>query len=397
MSLLRTTARIGHHLSTQPIHGFVKPSARMSTMLAQYSRLQHRNNVAPILSEYARASFHTTFAQYNNNQQQDSKPAPASMDSLAESLKAPTKGAKSPEDVHPPPTSETVAAMASLGGGAPAASSEDAKTLTAGQEKPQGKFQAMWNKGKAIVIQCKDGVKLLWVNRKIVKELKRQVKDEGYQLSRREYQLIRSTDIDVKRLIPFAAIFVLATEYIPLIILFAPGMIPSTCVTHDQLESRRKKLHEKRCAMTEKLILMNRREITKESLASYSSFLGIAKRYGDSFELAQIDRQHLSSFCKFMGLNGWGPRFMLKNRLEKHMAYLAEDDALLQRDQIDSLTFLELQAANEERGMRSLEVSRDHLERSLAYWLSLTQNKEQPIPPGLMVFSRMFLLHASFK
>ncbi|KAF9979089.1 hypothetical protein BGZ73_006326 [Actinomortierella ambigua] len=367
-------------------------------MLAQYSRLQHRNSVAPILSEYARANFHTAFTHYN--QQQDTKPTPASMDNLIEPLKAPTKGAKLPEDVHPPPTSETVAAMASLGGVPPASStSTDAlgKPLAAGQEKPVGKLQAMLNKGKAIVIQCKDGVKLLWVNRKIVKDLKRQVKEDGYQLSRREYQLIRSTDIDVKRLIPFAAVFVLATEYIPLIILFAPGMIPSTCVTHEQLEGRRKKLHEKRCAMTEQLIRMNRREITKEGLASYSSFLSIAKRYGDSFDFDLIDRQHLSSFCKFMGLNGFGPKFMLKKRLAKHMAYLAEDDVLLSRDGIDSLTFLELQAANEERGMRSLEVSREHLERSLAYWLSLTQNKEQKIPPGLMVFSRMFLLHASFK
>ncbi|KAG0226950.1 hypothetical protein BGW42_003270 [Actinomortierella wolfii] len=375
----------------------------MSTMLTQYSQLQRHNNIAPIMGEYARANFHTAMTLYN---QQDSKPSPASMDNLAEPLKAPTKGATLPEDVHPPSTAETVAALASLGGTPSSSSSSSspssptgsvAKTSNAGQEKPVGKLQAMWNKGKAIVIQCKDGVKLLWVNRKIVKDLKRQVKEEGYQLSRREYQLIRNTDIDVKRLIPFAAVFFLATEYIPLIILFAPGLIPSTCVTHEQLESRRKKLHEKRCEMTEKLIRLNRREITKESLASYSSFLNIAKRYGDSFDLDLIDRQHLSSFCKFMGLYGWGPKFMLKNRLVKHMKYLAEDDALLQRDGIDSLTFLELQTANEERGMRSLEVSREHLERSLAYWLSLTQNKEQPIPPGLMVFSRMFLLHATFK
>jgi len=48
---------------------------------------------------------------------------------------------------------------------------------------------------------------------------------------------IHKTDIDIKRMIPFGLIFLLATEYIPLIIIFAPQLIPSTCVTASQLVS----------------------------------------------------------------------------------------------------------------------------------------------------------------
>lgn len=88
---------------------------------------------------------------------------------------------------------------------------------------------------------------------------------------------------------------------------------------------------------------------------------------------------------------------MLTKRLDKHMTYLKQDDMLLQRDGIDSLTFSELQLANEERGMRSLEVGKEHLEKSLAYWLKLSLSKDANVPPGLMVFSRMFLLYSSFK
>lgn len=98
-----------------------------------------------------------------------------------------------------------------------------------------------------------------------------------------------------------------------------------------------------------------------------------------------------------MGLSGFGPKSMLKKRLDKHMIYLSKDDQLLQKDGIDSLTFAELQLANEERGMRSLEVSKEHLEKSLAYWLKLSLSKDATIPPALMVFSRMFLLHSTFK
>jgi hypothetical protein len=46
-------------------------------------------------------------------------------------------------------------------------------------------------KGKEIVIQCKDGVKQLWVNKRIVKDLKRAQKEEGHVLTRREFQLVR--------------------------------------------------------------------------------------------------------------------------------------------------------------------------------------------------------------
>jgi hypothetical protein len=46
---------------------------------------------------------------------------------------------------------------------------------------------------------------------------------------------VNKTEIDLKRMIPFGLVFLLATEYIPLIIIFAPQMIPSTCVTPTQL------------------------------------------------------------------------------------------------------------------------------------------------------------------
>ncbi|KAI9236058.1 MAG: LETM1-like protein-domain-containing protein [Podila humilis] len=198
-------------------------------------------------------------------------------------------------------------------------------------------------------------------------------------------------------MIPFGLVFLLATEYIPLIIIFAPQLIPTTCVTPSQLEGRRKKIHEKRSVMTEKLIRLNRREITKESLANYNSFMTISKKYGEAFDYEMIDREHLSSFCKFMGLNGFGPKFMLKKRLGKHMDYIRNDDELLQQEGIDGLSFSELQLANEERGMRSLEVSKEHLEKSLAYWLKLSVSKDSTVPPALLVFSRMFLLHSTFK
>ncbi|KAI1298779.1 hypothetical protein EDD11_006749 [Mortierella claussenii] len=341
---------------------------------------------APALSQFYKSAFYSTSGSGSGSDKSTVaatstdpvRPNPPSMQDLSKPISFGTTGSVAPESSISAASAESTPAIAPATG-------------------IIGKAKGYLRKGKEIVIQCKDGVKLLWVNKKIVKDLKRAQKEEGHQLTRREFQLIHKTEIDLKRLVPFGLVFLLATEYIPLIIIFAPQLIPTTCVTPSQLEGRRKKIHEKRSVMTEKLIRLNRREINKEALASYNSFMTIAKKYGEGFDYQLIDREHLASFCKFMGLSGFGPRFMLQKRLNKHMLYLKEDDTLLQKDGIDTLTFSELQLANEERGMRSLEVSKEHLEKSLAYWLKLSLSKDAEVPPALMVFSRMFLLHSTFK
>ncbi|KAG0019101.1 hypothetical protein BGZ81_009936 [Podila clonocystis] len=376
-TLIRAATRLGHQVNARHLSSVSHSGLRFTNLLVvQPQAFQAR---APMMSRFAQSSFYSTASPGSGSIKDNGyvAPAPASMEEISHSqaLQAGSKDALAPENSMsqtttpplPPPTGVV------------------------------GKAKDFFRKGKEIVIQCKDGVKLLWVNKKIVKDLKKAQKESGHQLTRREYQLIHKTDIDIKRMIPFGLVFLLATEYIPLIIIFAPQLIPTTCVTPSQLEGRRKKIHEKRSVMTEKLIRLNRREITKESLASYNSFMTVSKKYGEAFDYEMIDREHLSSFCKFMGVSGFGPKFMLKKRLGKHMDYIREDDELLQKEGIDGLSFSELQVANEERGMRSLEVSKEHLEKSLAYWLKLSLSKDSTVPPALLVFSRMFLLHSTFK
>jgi hypothetical protein len=67
---------------------------------------------------------------------------------------------------------------------------------------------------------------------------------------------------------------------------------------------------------------------------------------------------------------------------------------------VDDLTLRELSHACEERGMRSVNQDEENMRRGLKYWLSLTQPEnpvEKVIPPGLLIFSRMFLLNANYK
>jgi LETM1 and EF-hand domain-containing protein 1 len=56
----------------------------------------------------------------------------------------------------------------------------------------------------------------------------------GTPLSRAETRFIRTYKQDVLKLVPFILIAVVLEEIIPLLVLYAPGMLPSTCILPSQ-------------------------------------------------------------------------------------------------------------------------------------------------------------------
>jgi len=121
-----------------------------------------------VLSPFARTAFYSTSTPGSTKDKVSVHPEPAPIEDLTATLRAGTAGSVAPENSlnttsapSPPPPTGVV-----------------------------GKAKDYWRKGKEIVIQCKDGVKLLWVNKRIVKDLKRAQKEEGHRLTRREFQLV---------------------------------------------------------------------------------------------------------------------------------------------------------------------------------------------------------------
>lgn len=272
------------------------------------------------------------------------------------------------------------------------------------EEKPAptsriGKFI---QQSKDLVKFYKDGLKLLWNNNKQAKALLLKVKNEGYELNRSEFQLVHQSKKDMIKLIPFGFVFCILPESIPLIVMFIPGMVPGTCLKDHQIQKQREKLDAVRQKMTMNVLKSAEQVegISPEDFLSLSKFQKISKSYSYDFDLNRIDRRHLSSYCRFMGINDYGTQWILKRRLAKYMNYLNEDDKLLVKDDVvDNLSVKELSHAVEERGMRSVNEGVENMRRGLKYWLSLTQpaNPDQVIPPGLLVFSRMFLLNAKYQ
>ncbi|KAL1933226.1 hypothetical protein VTP01DRAFT_7316 [Rhizomucor pusillus] len=267
-----------------------------------------------------------------------------------------------------------------------------------GNKKPSSRIGKLIQKSKEMVTFYKNGLKQLWSNQKLAKALQVKVQQDGYNLTRSEYQLVHRSKKDMIKLIPFGFIFLILPESIPLFVIFVPGIIPSTCVTESQVIKQREKLDKVRQTMSQNVLLSSQRipGISVDDFLSPHTFAKVAKTYNADFQLTHIKKDHLSAFCKFLGLQSWGTKSMLENRLQKHMNYLLEDDKLLDKEGVDKLDVKELQQAVEERGMRSLGASKEHLSTALKYWIAMRLG-DQPVEDGLLIMSRMFLLNAVYK
>ncbi|KAG0170700.1 hypothetical protein DFQ28_006667 [Apophysomyces sp. BC1034] len=261
--------------------------------------------------------------------------------------------------------------------------------------EPTSRIGKLIKQSKELLAFYKGGLKLLWANSKEAKALKQKVEKGGYVLNRSEFQLVHQSSKDMLKLIPFGIVVLILPESIPLLVIFAPGLVPSTCVKESQV---REKVDKARQIMSKNVIQSAEKigSISPEDFLSVRNFTKLAKGYGYDFDLKRIDRKHLSAYCRFMGLQGWGTQSILKGRINKHMDYLLQDDELIAQEGVETLQLNELQKAVEERGMRSLGADEEHLRRSLKYWMTLHLS-EPPVSRGLLVFSRMFLLNANYK
>ena len=124
-------------------------------------------------------------------------------------------------------------------------------------------------------------------------------------------------------------------EIIPLIVLYAPWMLPSTCV----LPSQRERIETKR------------REKQMETARAMSPDLRkLLERPAEP--LTRNDNTELVALLSVLSLSTFGPPPTRLKRLEKHLKRIVEDDTRLAAEGSGSrLNLVELGEALEERGM----------------------------------------------
>lgn len=220
-------------------------------------------------------------------------------------------------------------------------------------------FKRTLHKGLQLAKFYYRGVKLILVRRKAIALIRTRVKTGGNPLTRWENRLIRTQKADVNKVVPFLFIALLLEEVIPLIAIYAPSMLPSTCI----LPSQRARIEEKK---------------TEKAIAFASSY----RQLFANLKLKESPVGHLSTrvlredqasvaFCGLLGLSTAGFDFLRIRRVKHHLQFLAEDDYLLLQDNlIGRLSESSLDEALQERGVIIQGLTMKAKESRLKWWLN---------------------------
>jgi len=157
------------------------------------------------------------------------------------------------------------------------------------------------------------GLKLILANGKEVKSIRDRIRNDGSPITWREHRFIRTYNSDRNKLVPFVLTIVVVEEIIPLIVLYAPGLLPSTCILPSQRDRILSKRHEKQ-----------RQAYTFARLADIFKGIDLS-----SAQLSNLDEESINVLCSTVGISSNGILGMQRRRLTKYLHTLSEEDAIL--------------------------------------------------------------------
>ncbi|KJA27769.1 hypothetical protein HYPSUDRAFT_212343 [Hypholoma sublateritium FD-334 SS-4] len=210
------------------------------------------------------------------------------------------------------------------------------------------------------------GTKLIFTRRGDIARIRARVAAGGAPLTRAEFRLIATQRDDITKLVPFLVIALLLEEVIPLIAIYAPGVLPSTCI----LPSQRARIDAKRAEKA--------RAFAGAYAGVYAALAAQAPAGGALPRAALARRDAPIAVCGTLGLSTLGPDALRTRRIAAHLAFLARDDALLQPD--TPLSRRALVDALEERGIRTApEMTHADLHARLRAWLDAVRGADDAL------------------
>jgi len=234
---------------------------------------------------------------------------------------------------------------------------------------------------------------------------------DGKRLTRRERRMLRRTAVDIFRLVPFSIFIIIPfMEFLlPVALRLFPNMLPSSFNKSHEKEDKLKKdlqarlqiasfLSETVDELAKSKLSESKKEDIMELLAmvrkghriSNEQILNVASVFSDELTLETMHRPQLVSLCQYMGLRPFGSNPHLRWVLSQKMQKLREDDELIRKEGVESLTFDELRTALQERGMRTVGLTTRGYRKNLEEWLTLSLDKE--VPHSLLFLSRAFTI-----
>ncbi|KAG6378090.1 hypothetical protein JVT61DRAFT_13773 [Boletus reticuloceps] len=220
------------------------------------------------------------------------------------------------------------------------------------------------------------GLKSINTHRKQAAAIAARARSGGALPSRTEQRFIGMYRRDVLKLIPFVVIVTIAEELIPFIALYAPGMLPSTCILPGQRDRIASRARNKQL-----IALLNHRSV----------FEAICKEAKQSGFVPVQKISNPGAVCSILGLPAWGPSALTAWRIRRHLNTVAMDDERLRHEGCGRhLTIPELEEALVERGMipESDYPSVDAMRAHLNWWL----DNAEVLPEGANLVSRRLLM-----
>lgn len=232
-----------------------------------------------------------------------------------------------------------------------------------------GRFMKLFHQAKELFKFYARGIKLINTNRKRSAAMRERVKNGGPPLTRWEARFIRTYKEDALKLIPFALIIIIAEEVIPLVVMYAPFILPSTCILPSQKERIDTKRRAKQAAYPQTMrdVFEVIRQRAKENPSADMHTL--------------LDSQGLVAISGLLGHSQYTLDPLRRRRIQRHLGQVAADDALLlQEDMGKFLSEAELREALDERGILTDGLTRKQSQSKLRWWLTQV-GKEDSVDP----------------
>ncbi|EAL68408.1 hypothetical protein DDB_G0278471 [Dictyostelium discoideum AX4] len=270
-------------------------------------------------------------------------------------------------------------------------------------------------------IKIKQGIDHYWLGTKLLGKnisiavalIKRVIK--GHTLTRRERRLLVQTSADVMRLVPFVIIVLVPflELALPFILKLFPNLLPSTYTwENERLEGatvRSKSnskvrgqlkdlLHEissesKKDTKTEDFFNFMTKVKSGQTVTS-DEVLKMSQYFKDDIIMEKITRSQLLMMHRYLAgsnfISKWYSNEYLKAQIYKKLDKIKQDDILIKKEGLSSLTLEELVDAAITRGFKVEGYNRKFIEGQLDQWLDLSLNKS--LPPSILILSRAFTL-----
>lgn len=261
---------------------------------------------------------------------------------------------------------------------------------------PENVFKYWLRIGRAYGSFYKGGIKAVWYNGKARRLLANRYKatysiQDVYQaagagiMARSEFIMLVRTSRDSRKLPLFGALVLIFGEWLPLLVPFIPNAVPSTCRIPKQVEGMRRRTEQRRRTSfrsgVEEPSLKLIADRQKKGEPSWSLGYPDSRRklldglrHDQLLHLSTTFNLHSSVWERFRVPP---PTFLLRYRLNVHIAFLAYDDWLLTCHRgLDQLHPDELLIACEQRGMDVLGKSQHTLRELLSQWMAYQEHDE---------------------